>query len=109
MAQGSRKARRATTRAFGKACAYCGGLGPMTWDHWIPKSAGGLPVRGNLVPACEPCNLAKGALLPADALPADVVARVQALLQPLVAEQVQRAAARKAWRKAAQEVTPCDA
>jgi len=41
------------------ACAYC--TAPAdTLDHVLPRLKGGLTVRENLVPACRPCNGAKG-------------------------------------------------
>ena len=48
-------------------CAYCGnekdGKGlkiNLTIDHLKPKAFGGSSLRTNLVPACLPCNSAKG-------------------------------------------------
>lgn len=39
-------------------CAYC--TNPAdTLDHVLPRSAGGLTVASNLVPACQRCNGAK--------------------------------------------------
>lgn len=40
-------------------CAYCGGPGG-TVDHVVPIARGGTSVRGNLAPACRPCNSSKG-------------------------------------------------
>jgi hypothetical protein len=45
---------------YGPRCAYCGGPGPLTKDHVIPKSRGGTDAWENLLPACRPCNKAKG-------------------------------------------------
>lgn len=46
----------------GYACRYCGTAdGPFHLDHVIPVSAGGLSTLENLVTACVPCNLRKGA------------------------------------------------
>lgn len=42
-----------------KRCFYCG-QPANTWDHFIPIAGGGLPTRGNLVPACLECNQRKG-------------------------------------------------
>lgn len=39
-------------------CAYCSQPAD-TLDHVIPRSAGGLTVAGNLIPACRRCNGAK--------------------------------------------------
>lgn len=47
--------------AFGHACVYCGGPGPLTRDHVWPRVRGGGGIEsGNIVPACERCNLEKG-------------------------------------------------
>lgn len=45
----------------GFACQYCGARGEMTFDHVIPRSKGGRTTWENVVAACGPCNLAKGA------------------------------------------------
>lgn len=46
----------------GKACVYCGcSDGPFHLDHVFPVSAGGQNDLDNLVVACRPCNLSKGA------------------------------------------------
>ena len=45
--------------AWDHQCAYC--TAPAdTLDHVLARLKGGLTVRENLVPACRPCNLAKG-------------------------------------------------
>lgn len=42
-------------------CAYCGTLPDrITMDHVIPISKGGNHTASNIVPACGPCNSAKG-------------------------------------------------
>lgn len=46
---------------FGNCCAYCGGDGPLHLDHVQPLSRGGLHTPGNLVPACQRCNISKQA------------------------------------------------
>jgi 5-methylcytosine-specific restriction endonuclease McrA len=51
-------------------CQYCGSALPahdLTFDHVIPKSRGGRTTWTNVVTACSPCNLRKGALLPRQA------------------------------------------
>jgi 5-methylcytosine-specific restriction endonuclease McrA len=43
-------------------CHYCGarvGAQALTMDHLVPIIRGGRSVKGNLVPACKPCNDAK--------------------------------------------------
>jgi 5-methylcytosine-specific restriction endonuclease McrA len=52
------------------SCQYCGVRSPaegLTFDHVIPKSLGGRTSWTNVVAACEPCNLRKGGVMPADA------------------------------------------
>lgn len=41
-------------------CAYCGARAEHL-DHVVPLSRGGADVESNMVPACAPCNLSKGA------------------------------------------------
>ena len=50
----------ALVAAYGDRCAYCGGPGPLTIDHVRPRSRGGTNAWENLLPACRPCNQAKG-------------------------------------------------
>ena len=48
-------------------CHYCGGVTPpkeLTMDHIVPIARGGRSTKGNLVPACKPCNTKKKQLLP---------------------------------------------
>jgi len=48
-------------RRDGFICQYCGAKGvPLTVDHIIPKSHGGIDSWTNLVTACIPCNNRKG-------------------------------------------------
>jgi 5-methylcytosine-specific restriction endonuclease McrA len=41
-------------------CAYCNGVATHL-DHVQPLSKGGADEESNIVPACAPCNLSKGA------------------------------------------------
>ena len=41
-------------------CQYCGAKGDLTFDHVVPRAAGGLTSWQNVVAACSPCNLRKG-------------------------------------------------
>lgn len=44
-----------------RACHYCGRkFETLTVDHIVPKSRGGRNATWNRVPACRPCNQAKG-------------------------------------------------
>ena len=49
------------------SCQYCGQRLPsedLTFDHVIPRARGGVTNWSNVVAACAPCNLRKGAKLP---------------------------------------------
>ncbi|WP_084353503.1 HNH endonuclease [Primorskyibacter flagellatus] len=41
-------------------CQYCGSKGDLTFDHVVPRAAGGITSWENVVAACAPCNLRKG-------------------------------------------------
>ncbi len=43
------------------SCQYCGARGDLTFDHVVPRAAGGITSWENVVAACAPCNLRKGA------------------------------------------------
>lgn len=48
-------------------CHYCGKQFPpqeLTMDHLVPLVRGGRSTKGNLVPACKPCNDHKKHKLP---------------------------------------------
>lgn len=45
---------------WGHRCAYCPGIATHL-DHVVPLSKGGTDTENNIVPACAPCNLSKGA------------------------------------------------
>ena len=50
-------------------CQYCGDqfrTHELTFDHVIPRSRGGKTSWGNIVTACQECNLQKGSQLPRD-------------------------------------------
>ena len=42
-------------------CQYCGARGELTFDHVVPRADGGVTSWENVVAACSPCNLRKGA------------------------------------------------
>lgn len=42
-------------------CQYCGAKGDLTFDHVVPRAAGGITSWQNVVAACSRCNLRKGA------------------------------------------------
>lgn len=42
-------------------CQYCGSRHDLTFDHVIPRAQGGVTSWENVVAACAPCNLRKGA------------------------------------------------
>ncbi len=41
-------------------CQYCGTTGDLTFDHVVPRAAGGVTSWENVVAACSRCNLHKG-------------------------------------------------
>jgi 5-methylcytosine-specific restriction endonuclease McrA len=41
-------------------CQYCGSTHTLTFDHVIPRAAGGVTSWQNVVAACQQCNLRKG-------------------------------------------------
>ncbi len=45
----------------GFSCQYCGARAELTFDHVVPRSRGGRTSWENVVAACSPCNLRKGA------------------------------------------------
>ncbi len=44
----------------GFCCQYCGSKGDLTFDHVVPRAAGGITSWENVVAACSRCNLQKG-------------------------------------------------
>ncbi len=54
---------------FENKCAYCGAETELLQEHFIPVSKGGGYIRGNIVPACKPCNSRKRDKDPRDWLP----------------------------------------
>jgi 5-methylcytosine-specific restriction endonuclease McrA len=52
--------RTAILERWGHACAYCGAYATHL-DHVEPLSKGGTDTEANIVPACQRCNLSKGA------------------------------------------------
>jgi len=49
------------------ACQYCGSPEDLTFDHVIPRRAGGRTTWENVVAACAPCNIRKGGRMPSRA------------------------------------------
>ena len=49
------------------ACQYCGSERDLTFDHVIPRRAGGRTTWENVATACSPCNLRKGGRTPREA------------------------------------------
>ncbi|MCC7442997.1 MAG: HNH endonuclease [Bdellovibrionales bacterium] len=52
-------------------CHYCEQKvvpGELTMDHVVPVARGGTSTKGNLVPACRPCNQKKKLSTPAEDL-----------------------------------------
>lgn len=42
------------------SCQYCAARGDLTFDHVVPRAAGGITSWENVVAACSKCNLHKG-------------------------------------------------
>lgn len=42
-------------------CQYCGAGEDLTFDHLVPRAKGGQTTWDNVLAACSPCNLRKGA------------------------------------------------
>jgi 5-methylcytosine-specific restriction endonuclease McrA len=61
-----RVSRRAILARDGFRCQYCGNTRHLTIDHIIPRSRGGGSSWENVVTSCAPCNVRKGACLPAE-------------------------------------------
>ena len=47
----------------GFECVYCSSPDELTFDHVVPRAAGGVTSWENVVAACSPCNLRKGSKL----------------------------------------------
>ena len=48
-------------------CQYCGSDKTLTFDHVIPRRAGGRTTWENIATACAPCNMKKGGRTPKEA------------------------------------------
>jgi 5-methylcytosine-specific restriction endonuclease McrA len=59
---GWKKIRRAVFATKGHTCWWCGQPATQV-DHVIPAALGGTHTLDNLVPACAPCNIRRGASL----------------------------------------------
>jgi 5-methylcytosine-specific restriction endonuclease McrA len=44
---------------FNNSCAYCGSTNHLIVEHFIPRAKGGPHVLGNILPACQRCNVSK--------------------------------------------------
>lgn len=44
---------------FNNTCAYCGSNDHLIVEHFIPRAKGGPHALGNLLPACQQCNISK--------------------------------------------------
>ncbi|WP_234421319.1 HNH endonuclease [Erythrobacter sp. EC-HK427] len=49
------------------SCQYCGSEKDLTYDHVIPRRAGGKTTWENIATACAPCNMRKGGRTPKEA------------------------------------------
>jgi 5-methylcytosine-specific restriction endonuclease McrA len=55
------KATAARFAQFNNSCAYCGSTDNLIVEHFIPRSKGGPHALGNILPACQRCNVSKTA------------------------------------------------
>lgn len=44
---------------FDNSCAYCDSTNHLIVEHFIPRAKGGPHVLGNILPACQRCNVSK--------------------------------------------------
>lgn len=44
---------------FNNSCAYCGSTAHLIVEHFISRAKGGPHALGNLLPACQQCNISK--------------------------------------------------
>mgnify|MGYP001594133532 CR=1 FL=1 len=82
-------------------CQYCGGARPiaeLTYDHVIPRRAGGRTEWTNIVTACQDCNLHKGARTPEQAGMHLLVAPVRPQWIPAVTITISVRSVPDAWR-----------
>jgi DNA-directed RNA polymerase subunit RPC12/RpoP len=82
----SKRTRYEVLRRDGHACRYCGAMAPdvkLHVDHVIPVALGGDDKPGNLVTACEGCNLGKASTSPDAKVVEDVKAADLALADAL--------------------------
>jgi len=55
----SSKALTARFAQFDNTCAYCGSADSLIIEHFIPRAKGGPHTLGNILPACQRCNVSK--------------------------------------------------
>ena len=48
-----------TLKHFDDSCAYCGEIGRMDQEHFVPVSRNGEYTKNNIIPACSRCNNSK--------------------------------------------------
>lgn len=63
----SKRTRYEVLKRDNHTCRYCGAKSPdakIVIDHVLPVSLGGTDVAGNLVAACQDCNIGKGSTSP---------------------------------------------
>jgi len=82
-------------------CQYCGTkakLADLTYDHVVPRSAGGKTTWTNIVTACYSCNFAKRNRTPKQAKMALLSKPVQPAWVPAVSIRVSLSSVPDAWR-----------
>ncbi|WP_034520130.1 RNA-guided endonuclease IscB [Actinomadura rifamycini] len=84
---------------FGRTCVYCDATGvPLNIDHVVPRSRAGSDRVSNLVPACIPCNRAKGDLPVEHFAPAKAASIKVRALAPLRDAAALNTARRALWK-----------
>ncbi len=82
-------------------CQYCAHKLPMselTYDHVVPRAAGGKTSWENIVTACQPCNSKKGNRTPAQAHMRLIKKPVRPKWVPIMWLRLDRSTAPQAWR-----------
>mgnify|MGYP005638824185 CR=1 FL=1 len=73
-----------TRMLFKNCCACCGSSDNICIDHHYPISRGYPLSRANAVLLCKSCNCSKGATLPEEFYPEEVLTRIESILHTLL-------------------------
>lgn len=84
----------------GFRCQYCGdsfSIEDLSYDHVVPRSAGGRRTWTNIVTACKPCNLRKGNRTCDETSMWPLQSPRQPISLPLTSPLINRATAPEEW------------